>query len=41
MGTAVINCQPEIAEVHGLIEAAVRRDDAGGPGSAFDPGLGW
>jgi urate oxidase len=26
---------------YGLIEATVRRDDAGDPGLAFDPGQGW
>jgi urate oxidase len=27
---------------YGLIEGTIRRDDAaGGPGPAFDPGLGW
>jgi urate oxidase len=26
---------------YGLIEATVRRDDAGDPGRAFDPGQGW
>jgi urate oxidase len=26
---------------YGLIEAAVRRDDAPDPGPAFDPGIGW
>ena len=26
---------------YGLIEGAVRRDDAADPGPAFDPGLGW
>lgn len=26
---------------YGLIEGAVRRDDAAGPGPAFDPGTGW
>ena len=26
---------------YGLIEGAIRRDDAGDPGSAFDPGQGW
>jgi len=73
MGAAVINGQPEIAEIrfsapnkhhfvydlarfgvkndnevfhaddrpYGLIEATVRRDDAGDPGLAFDPGIGW
>ncbi len=73
MGSAVINGQPEIAEIrfsapnkhhfvydlarfgvendnevfhaddrpYGLIEATVRRDDAGDPGLAFDPGMGW
>jgi urate oxidase len=26
---------------YGLIEGTVRRDDAPGPGQAFDPGIGW